>query len=89
MKKIEMLFHSDPPPEFSTGMKYVLWEVTGPDGDISHDWGFADWQGFGWDGVPSPEGYTAKVIWWANTSNPHFLLDDTPAALIVPPTAFI
>lgn len=80
MKKIEMVFYKTSPSEKNTGLKYVLWEIN--DGTaITHDWGFANWNGSDWDGIETPNGYTAEVIWWANTVNPELLLKE-PSKII-------
>lgn len=74
MKKIEMLFYKTNPSEKNTGLKFVLFEVTAPDNSIVHDWGFAYWNETHWDEIETPEGYAAKVAYWANTLNPDVLL---------------
>ena len=81
MKKIEMVFYKTNPVEKNTGLKFVLWAVTDTDGNINHDWGFADWVGSEWDAMEVPEGYTAKVEYWANTVNPELLLKE-PSKII-------
>ena len=81
MKKIEMLFYKTNPAEDNTGFKYVLWAITDSEGNINHDWGFADWLGKEWDVMEVPEGYEAKVEYWANTINPELLLKE-PSRII-------
>lgn len=73
MKKIEMVFYKTKPSENNIGLKYVLWEVN--DGTtVAHDWGFANWTGSEWEAIEVPNGYTADVIWWANTVDADLLL---------------
>jgi len=76
MKKIEMLFYSTNPSEKNTGFKFVLWAVADSEGNITYDWGFADWLGKEWDVLPAPEGYQAKVEMWSNTLDPELLLKE-------------
>ncbi len=81
MKQIAMLFYEVNPSPENTGLKYVLWEVS--DGkNITYDWGFADWDGKQWGAIETPEGYTAKVIWWANTANPDLLVKPVKGKII-------
>jgi hypothetical protein len=76
MKKIEMLFYAVNPSEKNTGLKFVLWEIN--DGtNITHDWGFAEWDGNDWQPIEVPEGYTATVARWANTIDPAVLLKES------------
>lgn len=90
MKKIEMVFYKTKPSEKNTGLKYVLWEIQVPghkpdscevEYSITHDWGFASWDGKEWEAIDVPNGYTAEVIWWANTVNPELLLKE-PSKII-------
>lgn len=75
MKKIELLFYRTAPSEENTGIKNVLWEIN--DGtNLSHDWGFAVWDGREWEPIEVPEGYTATVHSWANCIDPAKLLKE-------------
>lgn len=78
MKKIELLFYKTNPSEKNQGLKHVLWEVTDPEGGKAHDWGFCEWNGFDWNmsGVEPPEGFTARVAFWANPVDPILLLKE-------------
>lgn len=76
MKKIEMPFYKTMPSEKNAGMKMVLWEVTTNEGKNVHDWGFCEWDGTAWGDIEMPEGYSAIVVWWANTVNPELLLKE-------------
>lgn len=80
-KKIEMVFYNSVPSKKNTGMKYVLFEITTDESEVIHDWGFADWLGDKWDDVPTPEGFTTEVKWWANTVDPAVLLKE-PARIV-------
>lgn len=71
-----MLFYKTNPIESNTGFKYVLFEVTDSENKVIYDWGFADWKGKEWDSLPVPEGFSAKIAYWANTSNPDELIKD-------------
>ena len=74
-KEIKLTYYNTKPGEENTGMKHVLWEVN--DGtNLSHDWGFAVWDGREWEPIEVPEGYTAKVAWWANTCDPAYLVSN-------------
>ena len=84
MKKIEMLFYKTVPSEKNAGLKYVLWEVTDPAGGIAHDWGFCEWDGLDWIGVDTPEGFNAKVVYWANTIDPQILLKEQSKIISLP-----
>lgn len=80
MKKIEMVFYKTSPSEKNTGLKYVLWEIN--DGTaITHDWGFAFWDGKIWEPMQVPDGWQANVAYWANTVNPELLLKE-PSKII-------
>jgi hypothetical protein len=82
MTKIEMLFYKTDPSETNTGMKYVLFEVTTDESQIIHEWGFADWLGKEWGEVPAPEGFSTKVVRWANTGDPALLLEEKRIVLL-------
>lgn len=82
MKKIEMLFYKTDPSAKNKGFKYVLWAIADIEGNITHDWGFADWNGEAWDPMEVPEGYEAKVFYWANTVDPKLLLEEKRIVLL-------
>lgn len=71
-----MLFYPVNPSEKNTGMKFVLFEIVTDEAVIIHDWGFANWNGAGWDAVEAPEGFVTTVKWWSNTLNPDVLLKE-------------
>ncbi len=75
VKSVEFTFYSTTTPEFE-GLKLVLWGITDTDGVNTYDWGFASWDGQAWEDITVPEGYTAKVVWWANTLPPDVLLKE-------------
>jgi len=71
-KKLTLTFRdTDPKTE---GLKFVLFAVTDADNLVTHDWGFANWNGKGFDGVEVPEGYKCEVVWWADNADPVELL---------------
>jgi len=76
MRELQMNFYNINPSKNNTGFKFVLWAVADSEGNITYDWGFADWLGTEWDVLPAPEGYEAKVVWWANTLDPEMLLKE-------------
>lgn len=76
MQKIEMLFYSTNPSETNTGLKFVLFEITTDESQVIHDWGFADWDGKEWGSIDTPEGFTCKVVRWANTVDPDLLMKE-------------
>lgn len=71
-----MIFYKTTPSELNTGLKFVLWEVSGPDG-VNHDWGFCEWLGMEWDSINVPDGFSVKVFAWANTIDPAILLNES------------
>jgi len=73
MQKIEMLFYSINPSEINAGLKFVLFEINTPESQLVYDWGFADWDGKQWGNIDTPEGFTCKVVRWANTVDPELL----------------
>ena len=74
MKEIVLMFYSVNPSEKNKGMKFVLWEVTDADNKVIYDWGLCEWDGKEWGKVDVPEGYTAKVVRWANSPHPDTLM---------------
>jgi len=78
VKKVEMLFYNTAPSKENTGLKFVLWEIVEvldvP--VVQYDWGFANWSGDAFDAIEVPEGYTARVMRWANTIDPAVLLEE-------------
>lgn len=86
MKKIHQAFYRIDPAVENTGLKYVLWAIADIEGNITHDWGFADWNGKEWEPIEVPEGYMAKVAWWANTVDPELLLKEE-SKIVSPHTA--
>lgn len=76
MKKLEVLFYPTHPSATNTGMKFVLFKITTDNGEVLHDWGFADWTGDRWDDVPTPENFTCEVVWWSNTLSPDVLVKE-------------
>lgn len=73
-KEIKLTYYNSDPSETNTGMKHVLWEITDSEQVTRYDWGFADWLGKEWDIIEVPEGFTAKVAWWANPLDPIHLV---------------
>lgn len=71
-----MLFYNTLPSATNKGMKFVLWEVTDDKGNLIYDWGFCEWSGTAWDGVLTPDGFTAAVKFWSNTISPDVLLKE-------------
>lgn len=89
IKNVEFTFYSTTTPE-EIGLKFVLWEIVMPaidgnseqaTGEVRHDWGFAYWDGKGWDELGVPSGWAATVKWWAETCNPDVLLKE-PSRII-------
>ena len=76
MKKVELMFYRTKPSEKNAGLKHVLWEITDKDGTVTHDWGFGFFNGESWESLEVPEGYSAKVHSWANTTNPASLVNE-------------
>lgn len=76
MKIIELIFYTTNPSEKNTGLKHVLWEITDDAGKVTHDWGFGEWDGTAWGVIEVPEGYTAQVHSWANTTEPGLLVNE-------------
>jgi len=76
MRKIEMTFYNINPAKLNPGLKFVLFEITTDESQIIYDWGFAEWLGTEWGEVPTPEGFTCKVIRWADTVDPAELLKE-------------
>lgn len=75
VKNIEFTFYSTTTPE-NAGLKLVLWAIADTDSVNTYDWGFAYWDGDSWEEIEVPQGYTAKVVWWANTVSPDLLLKE-------------
>lgn len=80
VKNVEFTFYSTTTPE-EIGLKFVLWCITDSDNRITHDWGFAYWDGKKWDELGVPSGWAATVKWWAETCNPDVLLKE-PSRII-------
>ena len=45
MKEVTLMFYKTIPSEDNVGLKNALWEVSDKDGNLTHDWGFAYWDG--------------------------------------------
>ncbi len=87
-QKIELTFHIKPPAKKDTGLKLVIWEILIPpvkdeEPTIKHDWGFANWNGEGWDGLDLPEGWVAVVVRWANTIDPEIMLAEKSKIILL------
>lgn len=76
MKEVTLMFYKTIPSEENIGLKNVLWEISDTEGNLTHDWGFGNWDGKEWGAIPTPEGYTAKVAYWANTVDPELILKE-------------
>lgn len=80
VNKIEMLFYKTAPSPENTGMKFVLWEITTTEADEvvrKYDWGFGYWNGLEFEAIEVPEGYSARVMRWANTVDPSIILNES------------
>ncbi len=77
MKKIELAFYNTAPSKEDEGLKLVIWGITDDKEVTTYDWGFAYWNGTEFEGVETLEGYTVKVMRWANTVDPKVVLEDS------------
>lgn len=76
MKEIKFVFYKVNPSSTNIGFKFVLYAIADAEGNITYDWGFANWNGLAWDELEVPEGYQVKVERWANTVDPELLLKE-------------
>jgi hypothetical protein len=76
-KTVEMIFYAVAPSETNIGLKFVLWEISQDKQDPVYDWGFANWTGTAFEAIEVPEGYSARVMRWANTIDPVLVLNDS------------